>query len=85
MNPPPDDPWLNGLANVVLVASVATWIYLVAKWLRDGVLVEYCRGDPCRGGRCDRHWPCALALLTIASAQTLGEAERHAVAQDSRR
>jgi membrane protease YdiL (CAAX protease family) len=82
MNEPLDDPWLNGLTEVVLLASAATWIYLVAKWLRDGVLVQYAPRRPVPWGPVATVLALALALLTIMSAPTMNAAERPPVAHD---
>jgi membrane protease YdiL (CAAX protease family) len=77
---PADDPWLNAVTNLVLLASAATWIYLVAKWLSEGRLVEYLPRRPVPWGPVATVMALALAVLTIAVGATLGEAEHQAVA-----
>jgi membrane protease YdiL (CAAX protease family) len=78
MNQPLDDPWLSALANGVVLASAATWIYLVAKWFGDDELVEYAPRRPVPWGPVATVMAIALALLTIASEQALGEPQPQA-------
>jgi membrane protease YdiL (CAAX protease family) len=83
INPPPDDPWLNGITSVIFLASAATWLYLAAKWWRGGVLLEYVPRRPVPWGPVATVLAVALALLTVTSPQSSDTGDRSAAAMDS--
>jgi membrane protease YdiL (CAAX protease family) len=40
------DPWLNGFAATILLASIGTWLFLIGRWKRRGEILTYIDRDP---------------------------------------
>ncbi len=41
MAQPPNDPWLIGFVNAVVLASAGAWIFIVARWRQRGEVLAY--------------------------------------------
>jgi membrane protease YdiL (CAAX protease family) len=63
-----NDPWLGGLASIVLFGSVATWIYIVSRWLRQGEVLPWEPRRPVPWGPAATILGSAFALMAISSA-----------------
>jgi membrane protease YdiL (CAAX protease family) len=69
------DPWLVGLANVVVFGSAATWIYIASQWWRYGNVLPW---EPRRSvpwGSPATILAIAFALMAVSSALGPGVAE----------
>jgi membrane protease YdiL (CAAX protease family) len=64
---PPDDPWLNGLATVVVFGSVGAWIYIVARWRWHGEVLPFEPRRPVPWGPPAAILAAVFALMAVSS------------------
>ena len=68
-----NDPWIHAIGAVLLVASIAPWIFLIRRWRRNGELLRYEPRRPVPWGIAGAFLAVAFTALTISAALAVDE------------
>jgi membrane protease YdiL (CAAX protease family) len=75
-----NDPWIHAIGAILLVGSIAPWIFLIGRWRRQGVLLPYEPRRPVPWGVAGAFLAVAFTALTISDALAVDDTSRQMVA-----